>query len=423
MGNNIAALADTIKEIVGGFTGKQMIAIGVVLAIALVLGFMIGALALYAAGVRRGRGQKKMSARAIKQMQAELRRESELAIAEADRRNKELQAERDAGEAALQETKGLIEILEKSNREAEQNVREVEEQMRLLREEGSVYPRKSNIEALTKEEILSFAAGVEGEVPVSIYERGGETLPVSCRAWICTFMLVYERNGLVKIVLRLHKKTASDLKKKYKLFTKAVYPKGGDWYKWILTSEVRTLADVEIAIRMAYKNVYRLNYDAETGEADAEYVNREEAKINDEILKYRALPDRDFIVASGEPSSAAYSLYGKKEMAAYARSLAPEYPVTVSETENENSPSTCKIFDKSFLLAYEKDGVSKMIFRVSEEEFSAIKVKHPRADVSAFPSSTLYKWYVAVIDESFRSDEDIEEIIKAACVHVWSLYK
>jgi len=422
MGNNIAAFADTIKEIVGGFTNKQMIAIGVVLGVALVLGFMIGALSLYSAGVRKGRGQKKLSARMLKQMQEEMRQESERALAEVEGRNQELLAEREADAETLRETMGLIQHLEQTNREAEQNVRDVEEQMRQLREEGLAIPRKTNIESTTRDEILAFAAGVQGEVPVSIYERGGETLPVSCRAGICTFMLVYERNGLVKVSLRLHKKTAADLKKKYKLFAKAAYPKGGDWYRWILTSEVKTLADVEIAIRMAYKYVYRLNYDAETGEPDVEYVNKEEAKINEEILKYKDLPDRDFIVASGEAPSAAFSLYGKKEMASFAMSLAPKYPVTVSETDSETTPSTCKVVDKSFLLAYEKDGVSKMIFRVSEEEFAAIKKKHPRADVSAFPSSTLYKWYVTVIDETFHSNEDIEEIIKTSCAHVYSLY-
>ena len=421
MRNSFAASVASIKEIVGGFTDKQMIAIGVALAVTLVLGFMIGALALYAVGVRRGRAQKKISARKIKQMQAEMRKESELALAEAEGRNQALLAEREADAATLRETMGLIEHLEQTNREAEQSVREVEEQMRQLREEGALIPRKSNIEALTREEVLAFAAGLEGEVPVSIYERGSEDLPVSCRAGICTFMLVYERNGVVKIVLRLHKKTASDLKKKYKLFAKAAFPKGGDWYKWILTSEIKTLADVEIAIRMSYKYVYRLNYDAESGEVDAAYVNGEEAKINEEVLRYKDLPDRDFIVASGG-SGAAFSLYGKKEMAAFVMSLAAEYPVTVSETESDTAPSTCKVVDKSFLLAYEKDGVAKMIFRVSEEEFDAIKRKHPRAEVSAFPSSTLYKWYVTVIDETFHTNEDIEEIIKTSCAHVYSLY-
>ncbi|MBQ9370383.1 MAG: hypothetical protein IJU10_04835 [Clostridia bacterium] len=421
MRNNIAAFADTIKEIVGGFTVKQMIAIGIVLGLALVLGFMIGALALYAAGVRKGRGQKKISARMLKQMQAEMREESDRALAEADRINQELLAERETNAAALQETMGLIEHLEQTNRAAEQNVREVEEEMRRLKEEGLAIPRKEKIEALTRDEILAFASGVEGQAPVSIYERGGD-LPTGCRAGISTFMLVYERNGLVKIVLRLHKKTAADLKKRYKLFDKAAYPKSGDWYKWILTSEVKTLADVEIAIRMSYKYVYRLNYDAETGEVDAEYVNGEEAKINDEVLRYKDLPDRDFIVASGESESAAFSLYGKKGMADFVKSLASEYPVTVSETDSDTAPTTCKVVDKTFLLAYEKDGVSKMIFRVSEEEFDAIKKKHPRAEISSFPSSTLYNWYVTVIDESFRSNDDIEEIIKAACAHVYSLY-
>jgi len=415
MESSFAAFADTVKEIFGGFSGAQMIAIGIVLLIVLVLGFMIGALSLYAAGVKKGRGQKKLSARTLK----ELRKENEMALAEADKKTQALLAEREADAAALKETKERLEQVEASKLEAEEQMRQMME-----KGEGSSFPRKTSINALTKGEVLAFANGLEEYIPANVYERGGDNLPDSCRVGICTFMLVYERKDMVKIVLRLHKKTAADLKKKFKLFTKAVYPKGGDWYKWILSSEVTSTAVVEAAIRMAYKYTYLTNYGEGSGELDVDYVNMEEAKINEDILRYKDLPDRDFVVASDATSTgAAYSLYGKKEMVAYALSLANEYPVTAAETESETTPSTCKVVDKSFLLAYEKDGVAKIIFRVSEEEFEEIRKKHPKAEISTFPNTTLYHWYVTLIDESFRSNADIEEIIKSACAHVYSLYK
>ena len=438
MGNSYAAFADTMKDIVGGFSGKQMIAIAVVLVVAIVLGFMIGALSMYASGVRKGRGQKKASERAMKEMRKELQKEKDLALAEADKEKQALVAEKEAGSATLNETLARLEAMEatkkeaeamrleaeKNAREAERSAREANEQMRLMRERGEAMtlPRKSTIDALTKDEILAFANGLDEVIPANVYARGGENLPDSCRVGICTFMLVYERKGTVKLVLRLHKKTASDLKKQYRLFTKAAYPKGGDWYKWILTSEVENTAVVAAAIRMSYKYVYNENYDA-SGEVNVEYVNKEEAKMNEDILRNKTLLDRDFIVASDASGAAAFSLYGKKEMAAFAASLAGTYPVTVQETESETAPSTCKVEDKTFFMAYEKGGVAKMIFRVSEAEFEEIKKLHPKADVSPFPKSSTYKWYVAIVDESFRSNEDIEKIIMKACAHVYSYGK
>jgi len=410
MVSSYCTFADTVKDYVGGFTSKQMIVIGILLLVAIGFGFMLGAIITYAAGVRKGRGKKKASARVLKKMQREMAEQRDLAIAEADKKTQELLAEREADSAALQETREKLEQMEKSNQEAQ-------EQMRLMREKGVSLEKKTKIDLLTKKEIMEFASGLSDYAPVNVYARGGE-LPDSCRVGICTFMLVYERKNMIKLVLRLHKKTAAELKK-YKLFTKAAFPKGGDWYKWILSPEVQDLSVVTAAIRIAYKYVYLTNYDEQTGDIDVEYANREEAKINEDILKYKDLPDRDFILASDEcGESAAYSLYGKKEMAAYALSLAPEYRVTVTEAESDASPSTCKVDGKSFLLAYEKDGVSKMIFRASDEGFERLRAKHPRLTVSPFPKAATYQWYVTVIDESFRSNEDIEEIIKEACAHV-----
>ncbi|MBP5405250.1 MAG: hypothetical protein J6Y74_04825 [Clostridia bacterium] len=431
MANSYAAFADTMKDIVGGFGGKQMIAIAVLLVLAIALGFMIGALSMYASGVRKGRGQKKASERAMKEMRLALQKEKEIALAEADKEKQALVAEKEAGSATLHETLARLEEMEATKKEAEamrleaeKNAREANEQIRIMREKGEAMtlPRKSTIDALTKDEILAFANGLDEHIPANVYARGGEDLPDSCRVGICTFMLVYERKGTVKLVLRMHKKTAADLKKQYKLFAKAAYPKGGDWYKWILTSEVGNTAVVAAAIRMSYKYVYNENYDA-SGEVNVEYVNKEEAKMNEDILRNKDLLDRDFIVASDASGAAVFSLYGKKEMAAYAASLKEEYPVTVQETESETAPSTCKVEDKTFFMSYEKGGVAKMIFRVSEAEFEEIKKLHPKADVSPFPKSSSYKWYAAVIDESFRSNEDIEKIIMKACAHVYSYGK
>ncbi len=236
-------------------------------------------------------------------------------------------------------------------------------------------------------------------------------------------MLVYERKGMVKLVLRLHKKTANALSKQFKLFTKAVYPKGGDWYKWILSSEVTDLDLVTAAVRMAYKYAFLMNYDEISREADVDLINQEEFKINEAILKYQNLPDRDFIVASDASGweEDAYGLYGKEGMAEFARLLSSEYPVTVVENESPMSPSTFKVAGKSFMLAYEKDGISKMIFRASDREIEAIKKKHPKVAVSPFPKASGYKWYVTIVDETFRSNEDIEDIIRTACAHVNAL--
>ena len=122
-----------------------------------------------------------------------------------------------------------------------------------------------------------------------------------------------------------------------------------------------------------------------------------------------------------EGGAAAYRLYGKKEMTDFVRRFAENYPIAVSESDNELSPNTCKVSGKAFLMIYEKDGVSKLIFRMSAADFALVKEKHPSAEISAFPKAKGYHWYVAYIDESFTGNEDIEAIIKTACAHVHGL--
>ena len=465
------SIMDTIQEIVGGFDSKQMIAIGVVLLVAVALGFFIGAIATYASGIRKGKlagakdaiaiAKEKVAAKETDHKQAllaeqqkgeELRKQQDAELsakqakleeaeqaklaaeqaALAAKRSKEV-AERIALEAeksreetvkSLEEAEKAKQEAEKSRLEAEKAAREAEEQMRALRESDAIVKeRKKKIDLLSKEEILSYAEGLAEYAPTAIYARGGENLPDSCRVGICTYMLVYERKNMVKLVLRLHRKTAAALEQQFKLFTPAVYPKGGDWYRWILSPEVTDLGIVTAAINMAYKYVYLSNYGERGDSLNVNYVNKEENLINAAILKYQNLPDRDFIVASdaAEGANAAYDLYGKEEMTAYCRTLGANYPVSVSEGGGDLAPNTFKVGGKTFMMAYEKDGVAKMIFRVSEEQFAELKRLHPTADVSPFPKAKGYSWYVAYVDETFTSDAEIEEIIRSACAHVYAL--
>ena len=440
MGTVYASFADTVRDIVGGFTSAQMIAIGIVALFALALGFFIGALSIYGAGVRKGvrRGiskavdeaKRRADEKSTEHSQAlrEERKKAAAIVAKHEAALEDTQEKLRLAEKSKEEAEQAALAAERSKEEAEQAAREAEEKIRALREkeesgETIVKERKKKIELLTKGEILDFAGGLNEYLPANVYERGGEDLPDSCRVGICTFLIVYERKGMVKLVLRLHKKTAAALAKQFTLFKKAVYPKGGDWYRWILSSEVTDLDVVTAAIRMAYKYVYMTYYDDKTGEFDADVVNKEENRINEQLLKYKDIPDRDFIVASdaAEGDGAAYSLYGKKEMSEYCLSLREIYPVSVSEGSGDLSPNTFKVADKTFLMAYEKDGVAKMVFRMSEENFALLQRKHKTAEISPFPKATGYHWYVAYIDETFSTNAEIEEIIRFACAHVYDL--
>ena len=385
----------------------------------------------------KAKAEEKSAALLAEKDKAEMEKERLLAEKEkAQESAAALKEQREREQAALNEAKERLEKAQSEARNANESAQEAQEKIKKLKESEAAAiaaaagaaaaaaalqkKKKKKINLLSKKEILDYAAGLDEYLPANIYERGGEDLPDSCRVGICTFMLVYERKGMVKLVLRLHKKTASALQKQFKLFTKAVYPKGGDWYKWILSSEVTDLDLVTAAVRMSYKYVYLINYDEVTNEANVELANKEEVKINEAIVKYSTLADRDFIVASDatEWEEDAYGLYGKAEMSEYARSLSEYYPVSVSENDSPLSPSTFKVKGKTFMMAYEKDGVSKMIFRASDSEFAEIKRNHPKAGVSPFPKASGYKWYAVIVDETFRSNEDIEDIIRTACAHV-----
>ena len=80
---------------------------------AIALGFFIGALSMYSAGVRKGRGEKKNTDRALKEM----KKETEIALAEADKERQALMAEREADSAALKETLEKLEEMDFTERQ------------------------------------------------------------------------------------------------------------------------------------------------------------------------------------------------------------------------------------------------------------------------------------------------------------------
>ena len=90
-------LGAAVKKIVGGFTLKQMIAIGVVAALAILVGVLIGALCFYRAGIRKGKRQGLKDAVSIAMKKAEEKssaivKEKEDALAENQKLKQELSA-------------------------------------------------------------------------------------------------------------------------------------------------------------------------------------------------------------------------------------------------------------------------------------------------------------------------------------------
>ena len=90
-------LGAAVKKIVGGFTLKQMIAIGVVAALAILVGVLIGALGFYRAGIRKGKRQGLKDAVSIAMKKVEEKssaivKEKEDALAENQKLKQELSA-------------------------------------------------------------------------------------------------------------------------------------------------------------------------------------------------------------------------------------------------------------------------------------------------------------------------------------------
>ncbi|MBO4472596.1 MAG: hypothetical protein J5765_02175 [Clostridia bacterium] len=165
------SITDTIKEIVGGFDTKQMIAIGVALLVAILLGFFIGACATYASGVRKGKLAGAKDAIALAKEKAEeqesghrqrlleekqrgeaLRQQTDAALsakqaeleqaekAKAEAQQAALAAEQSKAEAErlAREAELSREETARSLQEAEQAARAAEEEMRALRESDAI---------------------------------------------------------------------------------------------------------------------------------------------------------------------------------------------------------------------------------------------------------------------------------------------
>jgi len=117
---------------------------------------------------------------------------------------------------------------------------------------------------ITRQEILDFitnAASDTQNYPVStnIKLRSRPYFPDSLRCGERGFGLMFEKNGTIKLALRMDKDFADYLQSKYALCYKSLFPKGKDWQTILIDDSFKTKEEVFAILSSSYGYVLKKN--------------------------------------------------------------------------------------------------------------------------------------------------------------------
>jgi len=232
------------------------------------------------------------------------------------------------------------------------------------------------------------------------------------------FTYVYElEDGKVFFLIRANKETAKEIKKQHKGFTSSAFPKSPakDWYTMVLDDSFECNKDVFDVLDLV------LSHDGP--------VKPLEEKPKKETAKEEKAPEtkdegvslkESIELAKNEESVQPELNMSKKVVYDY---LAKNYKGNVELNTRENYtktglPLADTHFDlkfrkrKCFTYVYElEDGKVFFLIRTNDETAEKIKKKHNGLVSSAFPKSPDNDWYTMILDSTFKSNEDVFEVL------------
>ncbi|MBQ0009220.1 MAG: hypothetical protein KBS97_02990 [Firmicutes bacterium] len=217
------------------------------------------------------------------------------------------------------------------------------------------------------------------------------------------FIYVYElKNNKSFFIVRTTDEIAAQIKEKHSLVELSAFPHTNDGAKWftIMFDETYKCAeDVYEVIDLVLKGflaekvvpapapVEELSLHDQIEKAAAVVA---EVKVNKEVVaSYLSETYKDAVIVNRKPN--------------YTKTGLPLPDTHYVKLEK----NVCVMY------VYElNDGKSFLIVKTSNDVFEQIREKHPLTSISAFPhTNDGGKWYSVMFDSSFKSEEDVHEVI------------
>ncbi len=417
-----------INKVFNALSVEQLIFIGTTVFLALIAGLFLGGISFYLSGVRKGKKlvkfKKLYKPTAADEAYYSTEEDTLDKIFDSDELHSALITTRpDAaifGEEDVQPIIGeddLVIFLEgHSDKPAPQAAEDKlvvrpqaaslvldDENFMRLREE-----RKAKIPVLTREEVLSYVSSLTDFGNVIISRRKDFKPYDRCYVGDCTFLVVFERREALKLLIRLHPKSYVALRGKAPGHVSKCEEMGPDWYSWVVSDIENNNVVVATAINMAYKYVSSIDFNkSEDGEftlKNVELTSTKEDMISALIREYKAEKDEVFVAIS-DMLNEKYRLdyFSKNEICKFARTIKGLVPASAQDRPGYR-PATLKAGDRIYAIVFEKSGIVKIIFRADEEYVEHLQIIHPYIAESAYPASRDWKWFSAIIDDTFTED-------------------
>lgn len=419
-----------IAKVFNTLSVEQIIVIGATVLISLIAGLFLGGLSFYFSGVRKGKKLVKFK-KAYKPTAADeafySTEEDNLdKIFDSDELHSALITTRpdaaifeENGIQPIIESEELVVLLDGLNSEKEHKEQDTEERIvprpqaaslvlddvnfMKLREE-----RKANIPVLTREEVLSYVSSLTGYGNVIISRRKDFKPYDRCYVGDCTFLVVFERRQALKLLIRLHPKSYVALRSKAPGHVSRYEEMGPDWYSWVVSDIDNNNIVVATSINMAYKYVSSIEFNKSENDEftlkNPELACTKEDKISALIREYKKEKDEVFVSIS-DMLNEKYRLdyFSKSEICKFARTIKGLVPASAQDRPGYR-PATLKAGDRIYAIVFEKSGIVKIIFRADEEYIEHLQIIHPYVEESPYPASRDWKWYSAIIDDTFTED-------------------
>lgn len=341
-------------------------------------------------------------------------------------KNRDDDEEEDHGDTAFVESidENLTETERKRARERERKALDERAAYIESKKKGADVPLPMSRLYMTREEIIDYIDDLDSTahpIAASIRFRKKDMLPdiIKCGPWV--FALMYEKKGVLKLVLRIDDNTARLLSTMHTGIKKSQSLSGDNWYDAVIDLSYVFKSEVFDLLEKAYLFVSRkyFNYApaqklyiTDEDEAQKDFINIE-AEIAANIRTIDAYYDeaiRETIIAQERYRQ----LYGnvfrvkRSRLIKYFRKYLPE-GAEIIEREQFFRPTSLVYKDKVFALVYQRGGWAKVIIRCSAAYAQKLEKLHPVVYRARFPKGK--NWYCVLLETSFRSTNSAYRVL------------
>ena len=397
---------------------EQIIFVAVGVALALVVGLLIGGCIFYSAGYKRCKKMERLRARNVEAI-VERPQPQSAPVADTFDKPEEIdyfdweEDEETPVDEIRQEPRTQEELGEDDRLAAVLEDPTFAELVRQSRARHPIVNRKTLLAYCSTVVPLadSLPLTVKLRTKAHYYDR------LQCAGY--TFGLVFGRRKVLKVFLRLKSNAVDALVAKAGTYVNKAPQLGDDWYSWIVTDVEHNEKILAKLVEVSYKYTAHSEF-ARTADGTLKAKN---GGYEDKVIAFADAYDRNAdpaLIDASDAMNDKYKLeYFSKSDACQEVESWGKQGVTATDYSGTH-PAVLKSGDQIFGIVFENYSVVKVIFRSSPEYAKELMQKHPEyVGDSDYPVPD-DGWYYAIWYDGFDKEE-CKQLLRNACEYVDTL--